>query len=183
MNEVRSAEVSGVRTLWIDAPRPFTAALMFRVGTFDERLATRGVTHLVEHLALSVLKDVELEFNGAVEGLKTVFHTSGEPGEVGRFLGDVCRSLHDLPLQRLDVESGVLEREASMTGGAGFAGEILDAYFGPPRCLRGRGRLPVATIRVVAGARGRRDACRRLPPGAPPRRGPSGRLPSPWRCR
>ena len=120
-----------MRTLWTKASRPFTAVLMFRVGFFDEALGDKGITHLTEHLALAPLKDTELQYNAAVEGFKTVVFAQGHPDRVGRFLTAACRSLSDLPTDRLDVESGVLEREAGSTPSFSYATQICAAYFGP----------------------------------------------------
>ena len=123
-------EIDGVRTMWTKASRPFTAALMFRVGSFDESLRTRGITHLTEHLALAPLKDTELQYNGAVEGFKTVVFAQGHPDRVGEFMTAACRNLSDLPTDRLDVESAILQREADMNPGFSYATQICAAYFG-----------------------------------------------------
>jgi hypothetical protein len=50
--EVRRSEVGGVPVFWADAPRPYEVQLLFRMGRADETLATSGITHLVEHLAM-----------------------------------------------------------------------------------------------------------------------------------
>ena len=131
IEKIQTTEVDGVRTLWTNASRPFTAVLMFRVGWFDETLRTRGITHLTEHLSLAPLKDTELTYNGAVEGFKTLVVAAGHPDRVGSFLNAVCRNLSDLPTNRLDIESGILQREADSSPGMGYPGQICAAYFGP----------------------------------------------------
>ena len=125
-----TTEIDGVRTLWTNAPRPFTAALMFRVGFFDEALRTRGITHLVEHLALAPLRETEVSFNGTVEGFKTTLVAQGHPGAVGEFLAAACRSLGDLPTDRLDVERDVLKRESASKMSFTYMTKICAAYFG-----------------------------------------------------
>jgi predicted Zn-dependent peptidase len=78
--------VDGIRTGWVEAARPFTAALSLRVGIYDEDMAHRGITHLVEHLALSSTRDMEIDFNGSVDGRFTTIQAQGHPALVGDFL-------------------------------------------------------------------------------------------------
>lgn len=103
---------------------------MFRVGAYDETLRQRGVSHLVEHLALHELRDSEITFNGSVTSHTTVFTGQGHPDEVGEFLRSVCRSIHDLPFDRLSVEADVLRREEALRPFSYFD-SIMWAYFGP----------------------------------------------------
>jgi hypothetical protein len=96
---------------------------------YDERLRNRGITHLVEHLAFTPLKDSELTFNGSVEGNKTMVWAQGEPSRVADFLSEACRYLADLPTERLELERGVLEQESAQRGT--FIPNLpLRAYFG-----------------------------------------------------
>ena len=44
--------MDGLSTYWVADGGPFRAVLMFRVGQADETLPTRGICHLVEHLAI-----------------------------------------------------------------------------------------------------------------------------------
>ena len=44
--------VDGLSTYWVANGGPFRAVLVFRVGQADETLPTRGICHLVEHLAI-----------------------------------------------------------------------------------------------------------------------------------
>ena len=48
---IHQTEVDGIPCLWADLPGELGATLIFRVGMADESLVTRGITHLVEHLA------------------------------------------------------------------------------------------------------------------------------------
>lgn len=57
------SEIDGIPTFSIDGPRPFTAILSFRVGSYDERLPIRGITHLTEHLALYPRRTTEINYN------------------------------------------------------------------------------------------------------------------------
>jgi predicted Zn-dependent peptidase len=108
MNET---EVDGVPVLWAEAPGPLTGTLVFGVGARDETFRTIGVTHLVEHLAMSTLPRVHYEHNAAVDLDKTEFYAAGKPEHVVSFLAAVCEALGDLPLDRIEKEAGVLAAE------------------------------------------------------------------------
>ncbi|MEV5530337.1 M16 family metallopeptidase [Streptomyces prunicolor] len=104
----------GIPTLY--APRQggqVTAGLFFRVGRADETLATAGLTHLVEHLALHRLQLADLHYNGATANTYTLFHATGDEDEVVAHLNSVCAALRDLPLARLDTEREILRTEAA----------------------------------------------------------------------
>jgi zinc protease len=112
LTTVHRTEVDGVPASWADAPGPFFAGLLFRVGKIDEQLHTAGITHLVEHLALPAWAPKPgLSWNGFVSLTTTGFWAAGEPSAVGGFLEEVTRRLHDLPLARLETERGILRAE------------------------------------------------------------------------
>ena len=112
--EVHQTVIDGVPVLWVDAPGPLRATLMFRVGRVDERLSWSGITHLVEHLALFHLGPRQTyEFNGAVTSNRTMFYAAGEPADIVAFMAHVTASLHRLPFDRLESEKSVLLAEAS----------------------------------------------------------------------
>ncbi|MFV2119519.1 M16 family metallopeptidase [Streptomyces sp. Act-28] len=93
-----------------------TAGLFFRVGRADETLATSGITHLVEHLALHRLGLTDLHHNGATADTYTLFHVTGSEQGVVAHLNAVCASLRDLPLDRLETEKEILRTEAAGRG-------------------------------------------------------------------
>jgi len=95
-----------------------TAGLMFRVGRADETLATAGITHLVEHLALHRLGLSDLHYNGATATTYTLFHVTGTEQEVVTYLNSVCAALRELPLERLETEKEILRTEAAGRGGS-----------------------------------------------------------------
>jgi hypothetical protein len=128
--EVARSEMDGMPVFHIDGPRPFTAHLVFRVGVYDEALRDRGISHLVEHLALHPLRTSEIAFNGSVSSHMTTFTAQGHPDEVGQFLRSVCSSIHDLGFDRLPVEVDVLTREEALRPFSQFD-SIMWAYFGP----------------------------------------------------
>jgi hypothetical protein len=127
--EVARSEMDGIPVFAIDGPRPFTAQIVFRVGYYDEHLRNRGITHLVEHLALYGLRDSEIAFNGTVSSHLTTFIAQGHPDEVGAFLRSVCGLIHDLPYDRLGLEADVLRREGAPRSFS-FVEMIIWAYFG-----------------------------------------------------
>lgn len=114
---VQRASLAGVPVLWADAPDPFVGALMFRVGRVDETLCNAGLTHLVEHLALSAIERGQFQYNGHVEPAVTVFFASGTRDEVLQYLSGISSALRALPLDRLEGEKRILRSEASMTAG------------------------------------------------------------------
>jgi hypothetical protein len=107
----------GIDTLYAPATGEITAGLFFRVGRADETLATAGITHLVEHLALHRLGISDLHYNGATSNTYTLFHVTGAQEEVVTYLNAVCAALRDLPLERLETEKEILRTEAAGRGG------------------------------------------------------------------
>ncbi|MDQ0582905.1 M16 family metallopeptidase [Streptomyces rishiriensis] len=107
-----------IPTLYAPASgKEITAGLFFRVGRADETLATAGLTHLVEHLALHRLGLSDLHYNGATANAYTLFHVTGSEEEVVKYLNSVCAGLRDLPMERLDTEREILRTEAAGRGG------------------------------------------------------------------
>lgn len=104
-------EIDGVPVLWAEAPGPLTGTLVFGVGARDESFRTIGITHLVEHLAMSTLPRVHYEHNAAVDLDTTEFYATGKPAHVVEFLATVCTALAELPLDRIEKEAGVLAAE------------------------------------------------------------------------
>jgi hypothetical protein len=125
---VQSTTVDGIPTILAPGRGPLiTAGLMFRVGWADETLVTRGVTHLVEHLAIFGLGEVAAHHNGTTGETVTLFHITGTETEVVDFLNGLCRSLSDLPVDRMQLEKEVLWTEAVQRGTA-WAGPHLERY-------------------------------------------------------
>ncbi|MDQ1655256.1 MAG: zinc protease, partial [Cryptosporangiaceae bacterium] len=114
-------EVDGVPTLFAPVSGPLRAGLVFRVGEADEPLPQRGLTHLVEHLALHRHGITDYHFNGATGAVSTSFHVKGSEDEVVGFFGGVCSSLASLPLDRLATEKAILRTEAAGKGRSVFA--------------------------------------------------------------
>jgi zinc protease len=109
-------DVDGVPTLVTKTTGPMRAGLVFRVGRADETLATGGITHLVEHLALHRHGVADYHYNGTTGVTTTSFLTQGTPEAVVAFLHGVCASLRDLPTARLATEKKIIETEASGRG-------------------------------------------------------------------
>ncbi|MCX4764383.1 insulinase family protein [Streptomyces sp. NBC_01275] len=117
---VSHTTTQGIPTLYAPvsaaAGKETTAGLLFRVGRADETLATAGITHLVEHLALHRLGVSDLHFNGATANAYTLFHVTGGEKEVVEYLNGVCAALRDLPMDRLETEKEILRTEAAGRG-------------------------------------------------------------------
>ncbi|MFI1804335.1 M16 family metallopeptidase [Streptomyces californicus] len=108
-----TTEVDGIPTLLAPTSGggPVVAGLFFRVGAADETLATAGLTHLVEHLALHRHGVSDLHYNGSTAATHTHFVVSGTAEEVVAYLNGVCASLRDLPVERLATEREILRTE------------------------------------------------------------------------
>ena len=106
-------EIDGVPVFHIDSVLPLSAELVFQVGVRDETFVTAGITHLVEHLAMSRIGRRAHDYNASVSARFTSFDVSGPPADVSQYLRDVCSSLGDLPLERRAVEAKVLSAEGS----------------------------------------------------------------------
>jgi hypothetical protein len=99
------------------------AALVFRVGRFDETLAVAGITHLVEHLTLSAGPKTAYQFNAEVTGRFTAFFMeSADPADIAHFITTVCRGLAGDHRYGLDQEKRVLRTEAASRSRAGCRG-------------------------------------------------------------
>jgi len=109
--QVHRTEVDGVPAYWADVPGKFTATLMFRVGTADEQLAGRGLTHLIEHLVMPAHARRLFDCNASVEETRTLFWAAGTEDEVATFLAETTARLSALPLERLEAERGILRTE------------------------------------------------------------------------
>src|SRR3954453_16158402 len=122
-------EIDGVPGFWQEAPGPLSAGLVFGCGTRDETVMTIGVTHLVEHLAMTTMPKVHHDTNAAVDLLTTEFVVTGRPDQVVAFLHGVCAGLATIPLDRLAREVGVIEAEAGMAAHP-TAAALLTRRFG-----------------------------------------------------
>jgi zinc protease len=110
---ILESSINGIPALVAKSDGPVRAGLVFRVGVADESLSMRGITHLVEHLALFRHGAADYHYNGATGPTVTHFHMQGSEDDVVRFLNEVCRSLRQLPLERLAVEKQILRTEAA----------------------------------------------------------------------
>jgi predicted Zn-dependent peptidase len=127
---IHESRTAGVTTFRVEAPGPLTATLAFRVGHWDESVLDRGITHLVEHLALHPLRGVEHPYNGAVSGDTMMFLASGTEEQLQHFFEELCRILRALPAERLETEATVLRAEMRAHG-TNTANQLLGILFGP----------------------------------------------------
>lgn len=110
---VQRTAIDGVPTLWAEAPGQLTAVLTFRVGRADETPLEGGLSHLVEHLAMTPVGQPRFDCNAFVDGNRTSFYAAGSGAEVTGFLQAITAALADLPVDRLERETSILKREAS----------------------------------------------------------------------
>lgn len=130
MTAITETRVDGIQcALAPPSGNRVAAGLLFRVGRADETLATSGITHLVEHLALHEHGLGELHYNGATADTYTHFHVQGTTADVVEYLNGVCASLCDLPVHRLGVEKEILRTEAAGRG-AGPAPHVAMFRYG-----------------------------------------------------
>jgi predicted Zn-dependent peptidase len=127
--EVRCEDRDGVPVFWAEAPEPFVGALLFRVGRADETLRDGGLTHLVEHLALSRIGRRPYEYNAVVDATVTGFYVSGTRDEVLPHFAEVTAGLRELPLDRIKTEKRILTTEAQ-SAGADVHARLLSLRFG-----------------------------------------------------
>ncbi|MFJ9517733.1 M16 family metallopeptidase [Kitasatospora sp. NPDC101801] len=145
-------QIDGVPVLWAEAPGPLEAVLLFGCGASDETFRTLGVTHLVEHLAMSTLPRLHHDHNASVDLNLTQFTATGRPEQVVEFLAKVCEALGALPLDRIEREAGVLAAENGavtdpttaelLSSRFGTQGPGLASFPGP-----GPDRIPVEAVR------------------------------------
>jgi predicted Zn-dependent peptidase len=87
-------ETDGVATILHPGRDGLLAAqLTFAVGAANEPLALRGVTHVIEHLAMFAARDTPSRDQRGVDLETTNFYASGTPDRVVRFLREVCTAL------------------------------------------------------------------------------------------
>src|SRR3954452_7790451 len=113
MPEYQHDVVDGVPVHWTEGSESFSAGLVFRVGRADETMHQGGITHLVEHLALPVSPDPNVEFNGVVTPTNTHFWATGPKAETLRFITELCERITSLPWERLQRERRILQTETS----------------------------------------------------------------------
>jgi zinc protease len=154
--------IDGVYTLFVPRDDPTTrAGLVFRVGQADESLAVRGLTHLVQHLALHEVSGGNVHRHGSTGVMHTEFTASGTGEEVAEFLSSVAAALREPPTHLLGTVREVLESEDVATDRSarrsaavrhGAQGHGLESY--PELGLPGLGEVDVATWAQVAFTRG-----------------------------
>lgn len=90
-----------------------SGGLFFRVGTADETAPSAGITHLVEHLAVSTVHTGDADENGQTSDRWTLFHATGTVENVVTYLNGICAALRALPLERLEQEKQIIRTEAA----------------------------------------------------------------------
>lgn len=109
---VGSTRINGIPAIFAPRDGLVAAGIMFRVGMADEPFALSGITHLIEHLALFNHSNGDVHHNGETSDAFTHFYVAGSPEEVVAYLNRVCRSLVDLPMDRVETEKQILRTES-----------------------------------------------------------------------
>ena len=126
---MRRSVVSGLPVFWAEAPGPFAAGLLFRVGRADETATHGGITHLVEHLALPADRLDAIDFSGGVSSSASWFWAAGDRAAALDLLRTTTESVSALPA-RLETEREILLADAEGLGDG--AAQIAAALrFGP----------------------------------------------------
>jgi predicted Zn-dependent peptidase len=120
--------MNGIPVFQAEVPGRVRAGLEFRVGTADEPLHMAGVTHLIEHLALSGVGGVPYEYNGFVDQTHTGFTVAGTPDQVVDFFDRVTAALQALPTDRVATERRIIETEAAGHHQSSFRGSLSLRY-------------------------------------------------------
>jgi zinc protease len=120
--DLKRTKLGDVESFWAEGSGPLTAGFTFRVGVSDETIPIRGITHMVEHLALQRLGRQPYTYNGLVDHLRTTFFATGSIVEISDFLRAVCTGIINPPLERLEHERQVL-----LTEGERYAASWLDS--------------------------------------------------------
>ncbi|WP_433828389.1 insulinase family protein [Actinoplanes sp. CA-015351] len=110
---IKQLEVDGVPAVLAPVTGEMHAGLVFRVGVADEPLVRRGITHLVEHLAVYGLGEIGAHTHSTTGVEHTYFHVRGSAAHISTFLNRVCSALRDLPAGRIDAEKDVLRAESA----------------------------------------------------------------------
>ncbi|TNM69482.1 insulinase family protein [Streptomyces sp. NP160] len=145
----------GLRVAWLPSPGPVRARLAFRVGTADERLPERGLTHLVTHLAHR-FTEVDLEGGGGrpsqvwhgpcASPLEVAFTAVGDEDDVRDRLVALCEglaSLAEVLPEEVAHEAGRLDAEADLRPVSSWEA-LRTARHG----LRGWGQLTTGELAV-----------------------------------
>ena len=146
LTDPQRTEVDGVPVVWAPAPGPFSAGLVFGVGRRDETYVRGGLTHLVEHLAMSAVGRTTLDCNATVDLSTTEFTATGRPERVVEFLRLVCEALHALPVDRLAVEADVLGTENGAVVHAAVGALLAERYGGHGVGLAGYGEPATSAL-------------------------------------
>jgi zinc protease len=118
----------GIPVFQADVPGRVRAGLVFRTGTADEPLHMAGITHLIEHLALSGLGSQPYEYNGFVDQTQTAFLISGTAEQVIEFFARVTAALKALPGDRVVTERRIIETEAAGHHQSSYRGSLSLRY-------------------------------------------------------
>jgi predicted Zn-dependent peptidase len=149
-DDVTVDETAGFPVLFARRPGRMSGGLIFRVGWADERLSRAGITHLIEHLALSGLHKSHFPHGGVTRELTTLFYAQGTSEQIVTFLNGVTSALgRGLPWERIPREKNILETEELGHSWAAAARHRLERHGAQGRGLNGYGAAGLDAITKV----------------------------------
>ena len=133
-DEMILEQIGGVDAVWSDTDTDNMLTLRFRVGQADETLATRGFTHLAEHLALRDFEAATYPYNGGTGQTVTSFMALTSAANQVDFARTVCERLTAIADGTMDEsvilhEAKVLKAEARQRQ-PGIVGALSSELFG-----------------------------------------------------
>ncbi|WZH36087.1 MAG: hypothetical protein PIR02_15150 [Microbacterium enclense] len=146
-DDVAVDETAGFPVLFARRPGRMSGGLIFRVGWADERLSRAGITHLIEHLALSGLHESHFPYGGVTRELTTHFYAQGTSEQIVTFLNGVTSALgRGLPWERIPREKNILQTEELGHSWAAAARHRLERHGAQGRGLNGYGAAGLDAI-------------------------------------
>ena len=118
---VERASIDGIPAFLVASPGRAAAGVLFGVGMADEPLYRRGITHMVEHMALAEIARHAIDYDGTVDVNSTAFHAVGSEDDVVRYMAEVAAALNTLPFHQLERERSILNTESVRFGSSAFS--------------------------------------------------------------
>ncbi|WP_153503564.1 peptidase M16 family protein [Cumulibacter manganitolerans] len=133
-NAATRSTIDGVTTLFAPVGGRTRATLSFRVGTSDEALHERGITHLIGHLASAAADQETRDCPVTVSASTMSFHFAGNALAVANEIGAVSHWISTAANARLDARALEKARTAAELDQRASAAEhlgVLRHRFGP----------------------------------------------------
>lgn len=112
--EIDHYELDGIPLFHLPSGGATMLSLSFAVGSADEPIPQRGITHLAEHLLLTGIDRALDHSNGSTGPFQVNFTMRGSPKEAAAFLKNVCDQIGHPRIGRMHEEANVLRAEANI---------------------------------------------------------------------